>query len=156
VKKVWHYTTARRLAAILQAGELRFAAGLLPKGEKPVVWFSSNEEWEPTANIPLRQPDGRMAIATKDATCLLEGGLARIGVACETAAHDWEAYKRLSGITPKHAREMYKAAIAQGARPGQWFANFEPVPRSQWLAVEVWDGREWRGEPGFAANPQPR
>jgi hypothetical protein len=128
----------------------------LAKGEKPAVWFSSNEQWEPTANMPLRRADGTTTASTKDATHLLGGGLARIGVVPEAAPHDWEAYKRLSGVTAKRAREIYKAGVAQGARPAEWFASFEPVPRSKWLGIEVWDGQKWGPYQFSAASASPR
>jgi hypothetical protein len=69
--------------------------------------------------------------------------LARIGVAAETAPHDWQAFKRLSGIPANEAGGLYAVAVGRCARPGEWYVIFEPVPRERWLAIEVWDGSAW-------------
>ena len=151
----WHYTVRQRLDGLLRAGVLPLATAGLPAGERPVVWFSSNQLWEETANQAWQRPDGTINPGNKEATHLLGGGLARIGVLPETAPHDWKAFKALSGIKAAKARGMYGAGIGAGARPGEWFVSFEPVPRSQWLAVEVWDGAQWlRLETGPSA-PRP-
>jgi hypothetical protein len=65
--------------------------------------------------------------------------LARIGVSPQVANVDWNAYKEQSGVPTKVARALYDAAIKAGSRPRLWYATFASVPRSQWLAVEVWD-----------------
>src|SRR5262249_4007540 len=136
----WHYTVRQRLAGILRDGVLPLATAGLPAGERPAVWFSSNQPWAESANQAWPPPHGTIQPGNKEAAHLLGGGLARIGVLPETAPHDWKAFKALSGIKAAKARAMYSAAIGAGARPGEWFASFEPVPRSQWVAVEVWDG----------------
>ena len=70
---------------------------------------------------------------------MLGAGLARIGVAPGVATIDWKTYKEQSGVPGKIARVVYDAAIKAGSRPSLWYATFESVSRSQWLAVEVWD-----------------
>lgn len=40
-------------------------------------------------------------------------------------------------------RNLAKAAKKQGSYPELWYVSFDPVPRSAWAAVEVWDGRVW-------------
>jgi hypothetical protein len=139
----WHYTVRQRLDGLLRDGIIKPVTAGLPAGERPAVWFSSNQEWEETANQAWQRPDGTINRGNKESTHLLGGGLARIGVLPETAPHDWKAFKTLSGIKPAKARGMYDAAIGSGARPGEWFVSFEPVPQSQWVAVEVWDGEQW-------------
>ena len=59
----------------------------------------------------------------------------RFGVAPETAPRDWRALKELSGMSGRMAQGLYREAIARGARPGQWWGTFEPVPRSQWTPL---------------------
>lgn len=142
---LWYYTTVQELGRIMEGGELRPAAIGRSKKEKPAVWFSANQEWEPAANMPWQGPDGSQLRLTKDQTYVLGGGLARIGVAPEVAPCDWKAFKQLSGISSKAAKELYNAATQAGSRPVQWFASFENVPRSKWLAVEVLEGTEWVG-----------
>lgn len=140
---LWHYTAVERLRRILQDGEIRPATQGIPKKQKPAVWFSSNPVWEPSANRLWQDLDGRVVRLSKDQTHVLGGGLARIGVAPDTAPHDWKAYKRLSGISTARAKAIYEEAIRAGARPGEWLASFDAVGRAKWLSVEVWDGDRW-------------
>jgi hypothetical protein len=42
---LWHYTIGYHLPEILRSGVIRQAA-TLDADERPVVWFSSNQEWE--------------------------------------------------------------------------------------------------------------
>ncbi len=141
VAMLWYYTTAKELNDILGAGELRPEA---IAREKAAVWFSTNQDWEPIANMPRRESAGRLS---KDQTYVLGGGLARIGVDLATAPHDWKAFKQLSGIAPKTAKEVYNAAVQAGSRPGHWHASFEAVARSKWLAIEILDGEVWVARP---------
>ena len=142
---LWHYTVVERLNQILADGLLRPAAMGALKGVKPVVWFTTNQDWEPTANRLWQSPTGSWTRLGKDQTIVLFGGLARIGVAPSVAPIDWKAYKDQSGIPPKAANTIYNEAVSVGGRPGNWFATFEPVPRSLWLAVEVWESEQWIG-----------
>jgi hypothetical protein len=143
VRTLWHYTTGQKLGLVLAGGRLQPAAADVPKAGRPVVWFSTNQEWEPTANLLWQGPDGAVERLTRDQTYVLGGGLARIGVRPEVAPHDWNAYKQLSGIAAKLAKQMYDGAIKIHARPGQWYASFDPVPRSAWLAVQILEGNIW-------------
>jgi hypothetical protein len=144
----WHYTTGQNLGSILASGELRPAAPRASKGGKPVVWFSTSPDWDPSANLSRRGLAGAIERLSKDQTLVVGGGLVRIGVAPETAPHDWNAYKQRSGVAPKLAKQIYDAAIKLGARPGQWFASFAPVPRDKWLAIEVFEDDRWVVRPG--------
>lgn len=139
----WHYTTGDKFAQIVESGEIRPAKRGVPKGERPAVWFSINQEWEPTANKLSLKPDGTLVSLTKHQTFELANGLARIGVASETAPHDWAEFKQLSRVRSDMARSLYQAALQQGSKPSWWFVSFDSVPRSKWIAVEIWGGSRW-------------
>ena len=120
----------------------------------PIVWLSLNQSWKPTAN-KVWQQDGRLCLLTREQTEALGGGLVRIGVAPETAPHDWQALKELSGMSSETAQSLYNAAIKKGSRPGQWRGTFDAVPRSQWIAVEVvQDGSSKPSRSPFSASAQ--
>jgi hypothetical protein len=136
---LWHYTVKNALRQILAEGLIRPASPGLPKGQKGVVWFSAAGDWDPSANRWWRSPEGIAKQLGKDQTIVLGAGLARIGVSPQVANVDWNAYKEQSGVPTKVARALYDAAIKAGSRPRLWYATFASVPRSQWLAVEVWD-----------------
>jgi hypothetical protein len=147
----WHYTTGNRLRAIFTDGVIKPATAFVPMSERPVVWFSTNEEWEPTANKLGRDQNGSPAPLDRDGTAELYGGLARIAVADETAPFDWDALKRRSGMSNLTARGLRRAAISSGSRPGDWWGTFDPVPRDQWVAIEVWHEGRWVNVPLDAA-----
>ncbi len=148
VSILWYYTTGKQLSRILADGALKPAPLGPSRKEKPAVWFSANQEWEPAANMPWQDPQGVSQRLSKDQTFVLGGGLARIGVAPEMAPHDWKAFKQLSGVSPKTAKELYNAAVQAGSRPVQWFAAFQSVARDKWLAIEVLEGNDWVAKSG--------
>ena len=141
---IWHYTIKVRLDLILADRLIKPATAYLSPGEKPAVWFSSNQSWEETANKSYVDPDGSIHHGAKLTTHTRGGGLIRIGVDPETAPHDWQAFKSLSGINSKHAKGLYQAACQCGAHPGEWFVSFDPVSCDKWRAVEVFDGTNWK------------
>lgn len=108
-----------------------------------MVWFSTNQDWELTANKSWQNPDGSLIFLDKIKTRELGGGLERFGAAPETAPHNWRALKELSGMSGGMAQGLYREAIARGARPGQWWGTFERVLRSQWTAIEVYRDGTW-------------
>ena len=140
---LWYYTTRNNLSDILAAGQISPVATGVPRKEKPSVWFSANQEWDPAANLPWQDPDGSTVRLSKDQTFVMGGGLARIGIAPETAPCDWKTFKQQSGISSKAAKELYNAAVRSGSRPGQWFASFENVPKSKWLTIEILENDAW-------------
>ena len=138
----WHYTVGARLGAILASQVLRPAEHGVPQGERPVVWFSSNPDWEQTANKGMID-NGAHRSLTKDETEEFAKGLFRIGVSLKTAPHNWREYQRLSGAQQKMLRGLVASAISIGANPNDWRVSFERVPSSQWLTVEKWNGSAW-------------
>lgn len=151
---VWHYTTGELFRLIVESGELRPATTYVPENERPIVWFSSNKNWEQTANKALRNNDGTVRSLDRDEMAALGGGLVRIGVHPETAPHDWHALKELSRMSSKMAQGLYKSAIRKGSRPGEWRGTFEPVPREKWTAVEVYQNNEWVPVPFLRADEE--
>lgn len=138
---VWHYTVRDRLSQIIADGVIRQATAGIGFGERPAVWFSSHPSWEPTANKGIIGRDGSRRTATKAE--MQARGMARIGVERNTAPHDWEAFKRLSGVSNFMASCMKRAGLDAGAKMSQWFVSFDPVPRERWVSVEVWNGSDW-------------
>ena len=80
-----------------------------------------------------------------------------IGVFLLCSRQKADLAKKLSEIAPGDLKcsifgsgggEANDAAIKLGARPGQWFASFAPVPRDKWLAIEVFEDDRWLVRPG--------
>ena len=159
-----HYTVVGHLEKITAEGVIRPAWEGVTKIERLAVWFSTNPVWENTVR-KLMKEDGSAASfeehfqASQGVTALVKsdedvvGTLkhivfrevqpARISVADEIAPFRWEDFKRLSGIKPRDARDLYQVALMLGARPGEWYVSFDPVPADKWLAVQVYDGETW-------------
>ena len=146
-RPIWHYTTRQHLESIVRDGVIKPGRNFVPRSEIPAVWFSMNQDWEQTANKSIGSDDGTVRHGNREDTERYGGGLARIAVAPETAPHDWAAFLRLSGIAPRFAGGLEAAASADGADPSDWRVSFRPVPRGQWLAVEVWLGDGWEPLP---------
>jgi len=51
---VWHYTLLTKLQMILNDGLIKPTDVMIDPREKPAVWFSSNQAWEPTATKNIR------------------------------------------------------------------------------------------------------
>jgi hypothetical protein len=144
--RLFHYTYSQKFLQIAADGVLKLATAHVPKREKAVVWFSFNPVWEPTVNAMRFSPDGRWAWLSMEETSDKCGGLVRIEVAPETAPVTWAVYKQRSGITSKMAKGLLHGARETGAKPSEWRCSWEPVPRSLWLAVEVWHEGQWSGD----------
>lgn len=144
---LWHYTTGGKFVQIVESGEIRPATANVPEGERPITWFSSNQWFEPTAQKALTNEQGHVKRLGMAGTAELGGGLVRIGIAAETAPHDWRTLRELAGISSKMAQIMYQNAIEQGARPGEWRGTFDTVPREKWIAVEVFHEGKWTPVP---------
>lgn len=140
---VWHYTTGQKFISILQAGFIQPTTAGVPRGERPIVWFSANQYWEATANKMLRLADGSLKNLTMEETGVYGRGLVRIGVDRATAPHDWDQLVKLSGMSRQMAQGLLQAAARAGADPQEWCGTFDPVPECLWLAVDYWKTGQW-------------
>ena len=137
---VWHYTILDRFRSILRDGFIKPATKHVPLGERPIAWFSSNPVWERSAAKTFVQGGISRTGSFEDHVSV---GLVRIGVHPETAPYRWKEIKELSNMDASVAQELYNVAIAEGARPGEWYGAFDPVPRDAWVSVEMCREGEW-------------
>lgn len=135
---LWHYTNGINLKRILEVKCIRPATTLVPKCERPVVWFSSNQEWEPTATALYvkKVVGGQTCLVPEEEAEAIVKGVWRIGVEQSTAPHGWERLVFLSHMHPAVARGLESAAKAHGADPSEWFGTFHPVTSDKWMAVQ--------------------
>jgi hypothetical protein len=140
---LWHYTTGQKIPLIETDGLILTSPNTCG-GELQAVWFSRNPVWEKTSAKgwynPATGARGAMTMQDHEEFC---GGLFRIGVAPQTAPHDWNAFRKMSGILPKYASGLRNIAYGCGARISDWFVSFDPVPRSKWLCLERWENGVW-------------
>lgn len=141
---LWHYTTGEKLLLILESKEIKLTPAGLTKGERPVGWFSTNPIWETTCNKGWRnKTTGEIRTLTKEETEDKSNGLVRIKVKPDVAPYDFEDFKRKSKIPKAVAKGLEIVAYQVGSNPKQWRVSFKPVPQSEWLDIEVWDGVKW-------------
>ncbi len=144
---LYHYTVQSHLPTIVATGQIALATIGLPQGERPVVWLTASPRWEETANKSMGSPDGKIRHLNRMQT-MEAFGLARISVAEACGTHDFEGWRNASGVAPKMA-EVLLALARQKASPVKlWRVSFTPIPRAQWISVEVYDtgGKEWLAE----------
>lgn len=153
---IWHYTYDENFAQIREDGLIRAADAFIGKGEKPIVWFSKEQFWEPTVIKGWRLDDGTVEQLRMDG--MMENGtlLMRIGVDLETAPFSWSEMKSLSGMSTATASGLASRAKELGSNPSRWRGSFEPVPRSKWKAVEYLNpgADEWTAFPEEAWFPE--
>jgi hypothetical protein len=143
-KEIWHYTVGLRLIEIIESKVIKPATANVPRGEKPVVWFSSNPVWEMTCNKGFQdKATGLIRTLTKEETAYYGNGLVRIKVNSNVAPYNFQVFKKLSNISNRIARVLENVAEQQSANPREWYVSFKPVPQSEWLDIELWDGINW-------------
>ena len=87
-KIIWHYTTIPNLISILADGAIKPATARVPAGEKPAVWFSTHQHWEPMATkgmVDHNAPSGTRSAMDAE---MDEIGRVRIAIAPDLALHD--------------------------------------------------------------------
>jgi hypothetical protein len=150
---LWHYTWGFPAAQILQQRCIRPYRRLiwsaprelvgnledyeLPNpttGEKPMIWFSGNQLWEPSL-VPddFMEPIRDLTVVAKIAEIgEAMGGLVRFGVRPEVAPYDWPIIKE---FYCRPSPEMFPRACNSPNRH-DWYASFLPVCRRSWQRVE--------------------
>ncbi|AWB33939.1 hypothetical protein [Orrella marina] len=144
---VWHYTTGdHRLKSITGLGFLIPSNVGAPK-ERPLLWFSANQEYEPTAIKMVARADGSIEQLTFEQQNEL-AGCVRFGLpAADRRLMSW---KRACSFarTPRVVRTaMEQTGIQCGGNPAHWFAVSELIPVNSTKA-QIWDEAKWRALEG--------
>ena len=127
---------------IVNDGVIRPGTAMVAEEERPIVWFSANQEWEPTSTKIYRSHDGEAWRLSKEELRVSGNGLVRFGVTRRTARLDWTAMKRLSGMSRATARDFKVVGRRLGSKPEWWFGTFNPVQRSEWVVIdELYEGQ---------------
>ena len=138
---VWHYSKGVHLQVIAAHGLLMPADLDVKPPERPILWFSANEYWEPTAS-PGRVSAGQPLSARE--TAELCGGLVRFG--CRTTRLlTGEALRRKARMDRKLWDSLVAVGREQGADPTDWWGTTRPIAIGD-LTVEVMNSA-WVWEP---------
>ena len=143
-RRLFHYTIVSRLLNIVIEGEIKPATLFVDRAEKPVVWFSFRQDWEPTAT-PAYEKNGTVRQITFAELVEIESP-ARIEIDPAAAPLDWRAWRQLAGVRSKIIKGLEAVALRQRASPSDWRMSFVPVRRKDghWLAVEIFSESHWR------------
>lgn len=153
---LWHYTIGQNYKLILADKMIKPSSAYTGTNEFPVIWFSRNQVWDSSATKGIDQPDGAWKQLTLEELREVGGGLFRIGVARETAPHNWDEFVRLSGMPRDRALGMRKVAKDKGASHKDWFVSFDPVERAKWVTVGLWENNQWVNVENSQANQHSR
>jgi hypothetical protein len=150
---LWHYTIGQNFQLIVADKTIKLSSAYSGTNDWPVVWFSRNQVWESATTKGMEMPDGTWQQLTNEELQEKAGGLYRIGVARETAPHNWDDFVRLSGISHAIAAGLRRTAKEKNASHKDWFASFDPVDQAKWLAAEVWENHQWVSVAHSESNP---
>ena len=144
IELIWHYTHGQYLEKILESGELRVSeAESKLKVKPPALWLSKNPIWENTATKDVKTPEGvrRMTKKEMHEKC----GLFRFALEFDKIAFiTWAKYRYKTNTSIEEYMKMESEGIRWGANPNEWFATFKNIPLAKCLAIEQWDGAEWK------------
>jgi hypothetical protein len=139
----WHYTTVLKLREIIASRQLKRTGVQVQGRERRAVWVSCRTEWEPTATKAITTQAG-LRKATLAEMVMFHGGLVRLEVADALVRHTWSSHRRIGQIDPRVADGLERAAIIDGADPGQWRLSYYDIPTEKLSAIEAsTDGTSW-------------
>ena len=146
---VYHYTFGHKMARISQTGALIPTTVNLGTGERPVLWFSHNAAFEPTATKGTFDEAGKIRLLTFD-EMHTHLGIYRfvLGVPYPRLI-PWARLPKLAKIPKRTLQHMIDEGIRRGAKPTDWVGTFVPVPLTD-TKVELWDGKVWAASEGWA------
>lgn len=136
---VWHYTPWASLPKIVKTGALR-PSNAEARHEAPLLWFSSDQYWEPTATKILRTTDGRLLQLTFDQQAE-RFGCVRFGLPSgDIRLLNWSEACRASGASKIDKRALERTGAKRGGTHKNWSATLCAIPLSE-LRFEVWVDR---------------
>jgi len=133
-EKIFHFTTALRLKQIINSGHILPTNAKIEPHEKPVAWFSTQDQWEPTATkAPIPGMAGQIA------TAQAQGGLVRIAVPGTCAPFGFPQLPLIAGTKPSVCIGLLLAGLELGSDPDTWRFTPTPVPTALFREVEFYD-----------------
>ena len=139
---LWHYAPWEYLGEIITSGCLKVSNAGASR-ERPLLWFSTNQHWEPTATKFLRTAEGLVKLTFDEQAAYY--GCIRFGLMDpDTRLLHWRDACRAAGTPRQLRRKLERAGTELGANPSHWFAVATNVPLGD-LLFQVWLGEMgWR------------
>ena len=133
-ENIYHYTTGQKLRQIINSGVIQPTTAKIEPHEKPVAWFSIQDQWEPTATkVPIPGIQGQIA------TAQAQGGLVRITVPGTCAPYSFPQLPLIAGTKLSVCIGLLIAGHELGSDPDTWRFTPTPVPTAMFREVEFYD-----------------
>lgn len=137
----WHYTTGDSLASIREDGIIRAATAGVPVGERPVIWFSKAELWEPTATkIIVDTKTKTRRRATLIEMDMFANGLYRLSV-INVKLVPWSELPKACRMKYTTRKRLELAGRRRNSVPGLWAGCLEEIPAASIESVQRIDPR---------------
>ena len=131
---IYHYTTGLKLRSIINSGAIKPTTAHIEPNEKPVAWFSTQDQWEPTCTkVPIPGMAGQIE------TAKAQGGLVRISVPGTCAPYVFPQLPLIACTSPQACIGLLLAGLELGSDPGTWRFTPTPVPTALFREVEFYD-----------------
>lgn len=148
----WHYTTGHCAIQIVLSGLILPATECVPAREKPVVWFSLNQDWEPTATKGIVDPlTGLRRNATTEEMAHLANGLYRFGV-LPSCLMSWTDLKSKTRINRKTALALARVAYEMGGNANHWMGTTTAVSLRHVIDIQKLVNGTWCSNPEQVAG----
>jgi hypothetical protein len=133
-ENIHHYTTGLKLHSIINSGRIKPTTAKIEPHEKPVAWFSTQDQWEPTATkVPIPGVAGQIE------TAKAQNGLVRITVPGTCAPYVFPQLPLIAGTKPSVCIGLLIAGAELGSDPETWRFTPAPVPTALFRKVEFFD-----------------
>jgi hypothetical protein len=131
---IYHYTTGLKLRSIINSGAIKPTTAKIEPHEKPVAWFSTSPQLEPTATkVSIPGVQGQIE------TAKAQGGLVRITVPGTCAPYVFPQLPPIAGTSPQACIGLLLAGLELGSEPNTWRFTPTPVPTALFREVEFYD-----------------
>jgi len=144
--KAFHYTTGHKFVLIKTSGMLLPTDIGVSFQERPILWFSLNQQWEQTANKALADSRGILRKLSMDETRELGGGLVRFGIEPRRLFFGTELQKK-ARMNNKTWRALVAEGLRQGAKPSEWGGALGPLNIAELETQQMADGFKWEPIP---------
>ena len=135
----WHYTIGAKVPPIAESGFLKGADEYVTSPEKPIVWFSSNQDYELTSRKGVKR-NGEIITLSKEETAQF-GGLVRFGYPSERLIK-WPEVGKRAHMNAFMRNILMKEARRQGADPSEWYGSLVPIPL-EGLTFQILRDNQW-------------
>ncbi|WP_308874111.1 hypothetical protein [Thiothrix subterranea] len=122
----FHYAPLSYLPRIVESGLLLPSNAGGANDEIPLLWFSKNQTWKPTATKSQMTPSGIKRLTFKEQRELF--GCIRFGLPRnDKRLIDWRTACKVASISKKERLLMESVGRDQGANPLDWFATVDSI-----------------------------